>query len=92
MSRITGWALAGGLVLSVAAMSGPAAQAGGAPSGYQDCAYQQQVYQQALAGQAQVSASVARQSYEQCMKDHRYDGGEKRPPRHEHECNKPNCI
>jgi hypothetical protein len=91
MTRITAWALAVGLALSAAAMSATAALAGGAPSGYQDCAGEQQLYQQALAGRTTVSAGLARLSYEQCMKDHRYDGGEKRPPRHEHECNKPNC-
>jgi hypothetical protein len=85
MSRVMTGLAAALVLLGAAAVSGGAI-AGGAPSAYEACDSQLHLYQQAQAGQASVAAGVARQFYEQCLKDHRYDGGEKRPPQHEHDC------
>jgi hypothetical protein len=74
------------LAMTTLAVGAGAAFAGGAPSGYEACATERQLLQQAQSGQATVSAGAAREYLEQCMKDHRYDGGEKRPMRDEHEC------
>jgi hypothetical protein len=79
-----------GLIVLAAAGAGTTAFAGGAPSGYEACAGERQLFQQALAGQTTITAGVAKTNYEQCMKDHRYDGGDSRPPRfdHDRECRK----
>ena len=78
MSRIRLNLLAG-LTATAIAAAATAALAGGAPSYYQNCASEKQAYEQAKAGQATVSAAVARTSLEQCLNDRRYDGGQKRP-------------
>ncbi len=89
--RSTKLAIAAAAAAAMLAATGAAFA--GAPSGYLACAGEKQLYEQAKDGQTTVKVGVARTFYEQCLKDHRYDGGETHPFRREHECsNSKSCM